>query len=99
MLDALRARGWSQKSTPFIGMPHAFFYLGSSPQAHYALPRAEDVTAQTLAFCRAGAVALLAYTWDDSYKGEKIELFNSEALRSGFRLGYLECKQLWSHKP
>jgi len=96
MLDALRAQGWDPARQPMIGMPQTFGGARSeSPGLYYVVPRAGDVAAQAEAYCRAGAVALLAYTWHDNHGDELSELHNSPDLVSGLKQGAARCRDAY----
>lgn len=87
MLDALRAKGWDPRKTPLIGVPQAF---GDRDGRNFELPDADGVAAQSEAFCRAGAVALLAYSWDDG--GPRSQLGNTPSLVDGLKRGAQICR-------
>jgi len=95
MLTILRQHGWDPARSPLIGMPQTFAYTDPEYPTPWVLPRSQDVTAQTWAYCRAGAVAILAYSWDDGFKGAKVELYNSKALQNGLNDGVTKCRALW----
>jgi len=88
MLDALRARGWDQRRAPLIGMPQAF---GDSDGRNFVLPDADGVAQQSEAFCRAGAIALLAYSWDDGER--RSQLGNTPSLVQGLKQGAQICRK------
>lgn len=89
--ELLRARGWNPQKHALIGVPQAFGYSPSGG-GRRVLPRAVDVATQSAAYCRAGAIALLAYTWHDSNTGP-MELYNSPDLVNGLRQGVQTCRQ------
>ncbi len=98
-LQALRDMGWDQSREPLIGMPHTFsFQKLSFGHYYYVLPRAQDIKLQSEAYCKAGAVALLAYTWDDNYAATpRTELFNSPDMVQGLQQGMQVCQsQYWT---
>ena len=61
MFKELEDRGWDSSAEPLIGMPQAFGYDG------YVAPTGADLVTQMGAYCNSGAVALLAYSWNDGY--------------------------------
>lgn len=92
LLTALRAHGWNPVVSPLIGVPQAFSYPGRV----YATPTTEDVAVQSEAYCRAGAVALIAYAWHDGYQGnDSHELYNTPALVQGLQEGRKRCLKYW----
>jgi hypothetical protein len=92
MLVALEDSGWRQDKEPLIGIPQTFGYQGI---LGYVAPTGKDVSLQSAAYCKAGAIAVLAYAWDDSYQGSKVELFNSTDLVQGLQQGAHECQTLY----
>jgi hypothetical protein len=89
MVSALRDRGWDPARQPLIGIPQTFRFGNASS------PTAEDVQAQTAAYCAAGASAILFYAWDDSASGPKDELFDAPDLRQGASDGLAQCQAVW----
>jgi hypothetical protein len=87
LLARLAARGWTAASAPLIGIPQAFGYVA---EGRYA-PTGPDIRSQTIAFCKGGARSIIAYAWDDSYSGRKLELFNDSDMRAGFTQGLAVC--------
>jgi hypothetical protein len=83
MLGALRAREWN--SSLLIGAPQAWEGVP---------PSAAQVEQQTAAFCKAGAKAITAFTWDNFSDGEP-ELANSPQLRAGLSAGLRDCQSIW----
>jgi len=83
MLGALRARGWD--SSLLIGAPQAWEGVP---------PSAAQLEQQTAAFCKAGATAITAFTWDNFSDGEP-ELANSPQLRAGLSAGVKDCQSIW----
>jgi hypothetical protein len=97
-LAGLAGKGWNQLQQPFIGMPQTFSYAWqNSAQAHFVTPREQDISMQAASYCKAGAVALLPYSWDDSYTGPKSELYNSPFMVRGLQQGVTDCKKYWYH--
>jgi hypothetical protein len=97
-LSFLRQTGWNPSRTPMIGIAQTFYYSGIS-QNYFVRPHPEDITDQVSSFCEFGAVAILGYAWDDSYKGSKAELGNDAGFVAGFRAGIDRCqKGRWAKK-
>jgi hypothetical protein len=98
-LSALRAKGWQPSRSPLIGVPQAFGYAprippGTSSQPQYrSAPSSSELTAQVVAFCRAGAIAIVGYAWNDGAVGRVTELNNSVALQLGLLAGAQQCHQ------
>lgn len=96
MFGDLENRGWNRSIQPLVGVPQAFGY------GNYVAPTGADVTTQMTAYCKAGAVALLAYSWDDSYlaanpNSPSAEPVNSADLRAGLARGLTQCLSYWPH--
>jgi hypothetical protein len=100
MLASLRDRGWDPEKQPLIGMPQTFGYPYPGVRGRfYPTPTASDVETQVVAYCRAGATAILAYTWNDSYPGPKHALYNTPALIRGLQKGVSICKNnYWNNR-
>jgi len=97
-LSGLAGRGWNQLQQPLIGMPQTFGYAWQNDgQAHFVTPREQDISTQAASYCKAGAVALLPYAWDDSYTGPKSELYNSPFMVRGLQQGATDCGKYWYH--
>ena len=96
-LDILRSRGWDAVRNPLIGVPQA---MGSPNPAkgEYILPEADDIAAQTAAYCKAGAIAILPYAWNDNRTDIPNELYNTANLREGLQRGLQECAQYWNNR-
>jgi hypothetical protein len=98
MLQALRARGWDQQRQPLIGIPQTFGgRRRDAPWLYYVVPDAADVATQSAAYCSAGAIALLAFTWHSAKSGERAEMVNSPDLVDGLQRGAERCRTYWSH--
>lgn len=94
MMAALRARGWDQRRAPLIGVPQTHASRDWSTKLRYTVePTSEDLVTQIEAYCRAGAVALLAYSWNDITPPPKQELFNTPAMVRGLQQGAELCRQ------
>lgn len=92
----LAAKGWNQAQQPLIGMPQTFSYAWPNDgQAHFVTPRGQDISTQAGSYCKAGAVALLPYAWDDSYSGPKSELYNTAYMVQGLKQGVTKCMAYW----
>ena len=92
----LEARGWNPQKEPLIGVPQTFSYERDGVVYH-TLPTEADVAAQSAAYCKAGAIALVPYTWDDGWPWPKTELYNSPDLVRGLQEGTRECQRnYWS---
>jgi len=93
-LQSLRARGWDPSKQPWIGVVQTFGY-GINDQFRYVTPRAQDIVNQMVGFCRAGASAIFAYSWNDSYAGTKKEPTNTPYMAQALQDGAKQCKQYW----
>jgi hypothetical protein len=87
----LRLLGW--QGGPFIATPMAF----SAPARQWFGPTADQLRSQIVAFCGAGASALMPFTWHlEPYDEPKFSLGNDVELRRGFAEGLRQCKAGWS---
>jgi hypothetical protein len=90
----LAALGWNPSTEPFVALPQAFGYDG------YVTPTEADIVTQMTAYCKAGAVALLPYSWHDGF-GQKnpgvpfTEPTNSAYMRAGLAEGLKQCQSYW----
>ncbi|GAB3915627.1 hypothetical protein GCM10027613_12210 [Microlunatus endophyticus] len=98
-VSALRARGWSPTRSPLIGVPQAFGYWPRLPSAgspgpgqYRSAPTESELADQITAYCKAGAVSIVGYAWNDQSSGHVSELYNTEALRKGFTTGVRDCR-------
>ena len=94
MLQDLEDHGWEPSAQPLVGVPQTFGYDKA------VAPTAADITTQMAAYCKAGAVALIAYSWDDGYSWAHpsipvTEPFNSVDMRSGLAQGLAACQTYW----
>ena len=96
-LSALRAKGWKASRSPLIGVPQTFGWWPGGhpggPEAYYSAPTSADLTAQVVAFCKAGAIAIVGYAWDDNAVGRVTKLNNSVPLQLGLLAGAQQCHQ------
>jgi hypothetical protein len=93
----LRQAGWNSAKNPLVGVVQTFYYGGPSSQSNFVRPRPEDITTQTASYCEFGAVAILGYAWNDSYKGPKVELANDASFVKGLEAGIHQCrKNFWN---
>jgi hypothetical protein len=92
MLNQLSARGWTPSGQPLIGTPQAFGY----PAQQRYPPSGADLRTQADAFCQGGARSLVAYAWNDSYEGAKLELSNDADMRTGFAQAVGDCQRAWA---
>ncbi len=90
MLDELKTRGWDPQKEPLIGMPQAF---GGCEGLNWVTPSTDNMALQAETYCRAGAIALLPYTWHDSTKVYCSELYNTPSLVSGLQRGKQICEE------
>ena len=106
---SFRRAGWDPAREPLLGTPQAFGYPRYAPRApgssrplpgypptRWYAPTAADLTQQVRAFCAAGALGIIAYTWKDGHSGPTQELFNDPALVSGLSGGLSSCRSMWS---
>jgi hypothetical protein len=98
--EELRRRGWSAEAQPFIGMPQAFYYDPKPPLRVATVPvRSQDIATQMRAYCEAGAISILFYTWHDSNEAWH-EGHNTPLIRDGLRDGLRDCRAIWAaRKP
>ncbi|KKW19626.1 MAG: RHS-related protein, partial [Parcubacteria group bacterium GW2011_GWA2_51_10] len=94
----LAAKGWNINSIPMIGIPQAFFLTAPG----VVKPRPEDLTDQAEAYCKAGATALMPFTWD--YNGGILTtgqppyllMFNTPWLKQSMINGLARCASYWA---
>jgi len=98
MKAKLRALGWDEGTAPLIGVPQAFGGANPDLSGHgFVTPSASDVTTQTVAYCRGGAVALLAETSGYAPAAPQMTLFNTDSLMTGYQNGVNTCRnRFWS---
>jgi len=94
MFKDLEDLGWNSSKEPLVGIPQAFGC------GQYVTPRESDIVTQMSAYCKAGAVALIAYSWDDGYHSKYpdrpyTEPVNSAAVRAGLASGFAQCQKYW----
>lgn len=94
MLTDLANSGWNNSTEPLVALPQAFGYLT------YVAPTGADLSTQMTAYCQAGAVALMVYSWDDGYPSANpaspsAEPANSADLRAGIAQGLTQCQSYW----
>lgn len=94
MFRDLREHGWDVSAEPLVGFAQAFGYL------QYVAPTGADLSAQMAAYCKAGAVALMVYSWDDGYPSVNPEKPSAEPstsndMRSGIAHGLTQCRRIW----
>ena len=95
----LAAKGWNINSIPMIGIPQAFYLTAPG----VVRPRPEDLTDQAEAYCKAGATALMPFTWD--YNGGILTtgqppyllMFNTPWLKQSMINGLARCASYWAH--
>lgn len=97
-LSILRSEGWQQSRSPLIGVPQAFEFWPrlpgrgtSNPLQYREGPTAAELTTQVAAFCKAGATAIVAYTWRAAIQRTVFALYNSAAFRLGLLAGAQQC--------
>lgn len=97
-LRILRSKGWQQSSSALIGVPQAFEFWPrlpghgtSKPLQYREGPNATELTTQVAAFCRAGATAIVAYTWRAAIQSTVFALYNRSAFRLGLLAGAQQC--------
>lgn len=91
----LGARGWDPAEEPVVGIPMSF-----GGYSTYVAPTEAELVTQMTAFCKAGAVALLPYTWHNDYARDNpmasfVEPFNSAYMRAGLAEGMKQCQDYW----
>lgn len=104
-IHELRDRGWSPTNGLLVGVPQAFNFNpritrshGSTKYAYRAVTNQQSLRSQVTAFCRAGASAIIAYTWDNLGEGRVQTLSNNVELRKGLREGMSNCQDIWLHE-
>lgn len=93
MFALLEEQGWNPSAEPLIGIAQAFGY------DRYVAPSEADLVAEITAYCKAGAIAILAYSWNDGvpslYPKSSAEPVNSIPLRNGLSGGLKACQSYW----
>lgn len=97
ILKDLGSLGWNGATEPLVAIPQAFGY------GYWVTPSGADLASQMTAYCKAGAVALFAYSWEDDYpvlnpNSPYTELFNNEDLRAGLENGLIKCRTYWPQR-
>jgi type II secretory pathway pseudopilin PulG len=103
MENILVQHGWDQTKVPLIGQPDAFGGpIASSKNVYsYVIPTSANLSAQALAYCKAGAIAILANEWDarkDPSMDNLSMLYNTPSLVSGLEQGMQQCQTIWRAK-
>jgi hypothetical protein len=92
----LTARGWNP-ATGFVISPQTFDIPsevdGTTGCTDYVNPTAASIETQTAAACTGGAVATLAYIWDQFGSGGY--LANRADWQTGYQAGNNTCKTIW----
>jgi len=88
LLQELRARGF--RSSPFL-LPviDAFSYREKGSKSFWVLPRPSDIEQQMKAYCDAGAVAMLFFTWRAKQADQAYA--NTPSIRDGIKRGMADC--------
>lgn len=101
-LHDLRNRGWRPTNGLLVGTPQAFNFnprINRSTNAreleYRAVTTQQTLRTQVTAFCRAGAQAIIAYTWENGSPGRVAVLSNDPGLRKGLRQGMRNCQAIW----
>lgn len=84
----LAARGWN-RSEPIIGTAQAFSMAGG----RWVGPTADQIRAQTAAFCARGAFALMPFAWNEGVPGT--DLSRDPAMQRGLTAGIADCHRIW----
>lgn len=87
----LESRGFDPSAAIILPVVHAFSFKSDMSPTFYVMPRPDDVAAQMKAYCEAGALGTLFFTWasrdaDQSYS-------NNPAIRAGVEQGRRQCER------
>lgn len=99
-LSILRSKGWRQSTSPLIGVPQTFQFWPRRPGPKWVQrvqyregPTETELTAQVVAFCRAGATSIVAYAWRTTAQKTTRGLVNSSAFQLGLLSGAQQCQR------
>jgi hypothetical protein len=95
VLSSLKSLGWNSSVTPLIGIGQAFAgsYAGISYEP--GITRFQMV-AQATAFCKAGAISIGWYAWDDSgFDSQALTPMTSMEIQDGVVDGIAACQGIW----
>ncbi len=90
--------GWDPGREPLVGTPQTFSHPVDKHRPT-PTPTDADVETSTTAFCRAGASAVIAFAWSDTYAGPKEVLENDPDMRAGLARGRRRCMAIWAARP
>ncbi len=95
---ALQQQGWNMQNTPLIGIGQAFAGPYAGTRYEPGLTAAQIAT-QAQAFCKAGAVSVAWYSWDDSgYGSQTATPMTSTQVQQGIVNGIAACQSVWHKK-
>jgi hypothetical protein len=94
--QALITRGFAAPSRILVPVAQAFSHQGTGGSGAYVKPRAADVADQMTAYCDAGAIAMLFFTWESPDADHSYA--NDSDLRDGVRRGRLACVKTWRRR-
>jgi hypothetical protein len=85
----LEARGFGSPSAVMLPVIHAFSFKSDSNPTYYVMPRPDDIAAQMSAYCSAGSLATLFFTWSSRDSDQNYS--NNAAIRAGVEQGRRAC--------
>lgn len=92
IMSDLRQRGWSEATTPLVGVAQAFGGRRAKNGAITDPPTPEDMVTQATAYCRAGAVGVAWFAWTITTNYPTAQTpANSPALASGVKAAAEAC--------
>ncbi|GAC1445599.1 MAG: hypothetical protein NVSMB52_07280 [Chloroflexota bacterium] len=89
-------RGWNPARQPLVGIAQAFGGRVKSDGSYQVIPTAASLTAQSQAFCAAGASSIAYYGWKIYVYDNPQTPFNNADMAAGVRGGIAACKALWN---
>lgn len=95
LFKTLKSMGWNSGATPLIGIGQAFggSYAGTSYQPGLSH---QQMLAQATAFCKAGAVSIGWYAWDDSgFNSQSLTPMTSAEVQAGITGSIAACQAMW----
>jgi hypothetical protein len=95
VFKSLRSLGWNSSATPLIGIGQAFAGLYAGTRYYPGITH-QQMLAQATAFCKAGAVSIAWYGWDDSgFGSQTLTPMTSSEVQNGITRGIAACQAVW----
>src|SRR5581483_5319265 len=90
----LRSSGFASAS--LMPIVHAFEYAKPNGN-YYVRPRAADLAAQISAYCDAGAISVLFFTWGNMKDAADRSYVDDPQIKAGVQKGMAYCRSRWGH--